>query len=266
MLGVLSAAPADKAQYERSSSNVYDAARVVTPKEFDTPRLLTLFREFAVAHCGRQKLARLTLAANRKDLINATNVNLPEGNLKGIPGLLRAEPSLLGTSIGQPVVAQLLCFGDEATAIVRRSSDVERYQISGDRDSFKLGAGRTGSTVVGFRLYVAPRNNATGPTPLPDIVHVYVKAEALPALEVAGAARRDLESRIGVMTFLTVRTDPFFFDRDGPRSDVFEIPSPKISIADFLTRPFVDCWPGNGPGDKEGCGLKRSHIGEYGGR
>ena len=95
MLGVLSAAPADNAQYERSSSNVYDAARVVTPKEFDTPRLLTLFREFAVAHCGRQKLARLTLAANRKDLINATNVNLPEGNLKGIPGLLRAEPSLL---------------------------------------------------------------------------------------------------------------------------------------------------------------------------
>jgi hypothetical protein len=248
--------------YERASQDVYDAAIVVGPQEFGTESLLATFRTFCATKCTQRKLARLRASTNEHDLRITGNVSLPDMLPGEIPKLLSLNPGYLGTAIGNPDIAQALCFGAEATAFVRRGDRVVSFQISGNHDSRELSVTGLDLTVVGFGFQAAPvPSSGGGRSASPDYLWIFARTKSLPTTAEAGAVRRHLESRIGARVFLTLRTDPFFFDYGGPRSDVFETPPAKVSVAEFLTRPFIACWPGDSPDAPGGCQLRSTHIG-----
>jgi hypothetical protein len=205
---------------------------------------MKVFKDFVATRCGQRKLARLTVAANERDLVNAINVALPAGRRERIPDLLTADPSLLGFDVGQPMIAEVLCFSGQVTARVRRGHSVRRHQLLGRDDARELNAHGLRLTLVGFRLStVSGRVGTPGPQDLPDRVWIYAATQVLPELKRAEAVRRDLQDRTGVETHLVLRTHPHFFDYRGPRCDVFEVPHPAISKEEFLRSPFIVCWP-----------------------
>jgi hypothetical protein len=256
------AAPAGRMLYERSSRDVYDAAVVVGPREFVTESLLSTFRAFCATQCTHRKLARLRASTNEHDLQVTGNVSLPDMLPGGIPDLLSLNPGYLGTAIGTPDIAQVLCLGGEATALVRRGDRMASYQISGSHDSREMSVSGLNLTVVGFSFRAAPVPSSGGErSASPDFLWVFARTKNLPSAKEADAVRRELESRIGVRSFLTLRTDPFFFDYGGPITDVFEIPPAEVSVAEFLTRPFIACWPADSPDGSGGCQLRNTHTG-----
>jgi hypothetical protein len=214
-----------------------------------------LFTRFVATQCTQGRLARLTVVTNLRDLINTSNVSLPEMPLKGIPSILKADPSLLGSGLDEPTVAQVLCFDGQASALVRRGGQVSKLQIDGSRDPREPMLGGLRARIVGFRLRPAPPGTSHSAL---DILSVYLRTSALPELAAAKAARAELERRIGTKTYLILRTDPFFFDYDGPRTDIFEQTIPRVSSAEFLCKPYIVCWPGDG---ESFCKLLRSHTG-----
>ncbi len=261
LIAPATAAPAERMLYERSSRDVYDAAVVVGPREFVTESLLSTFKAFCATQCTHRKLARLRVSTNEHDLQVTGNVSLPDMLPGGIPDLLSLNPGYLGTVIGTPDIAQVLCLGGEATALVRRGDHIASYQISGNHDSRELSASGLNLTVVGFSFQVGPVSSSGGErSASPGFLWVFARAKDLPSAEEAAAVRRDLESRIGVRSFLTLRTDPFFFDYGGPITDVFETPPAEVSVAEFLTRPFIACWPTDSRDGPGGCQLRKTHT------
>ena len=242
---------------EQSSARIYDARQVVKAQAFTPAQLSVLFAQFVSARCGQGKLARFTVSTNLRDLMNTSNVSLPEMSRKGIPNILKLDPSLLGNGLGEPSVAQVMCFDGQANALVRRSGQVSDFQIEGTRDPRELVLGDLHARLVGFRLRQAPPNTSHS---VVDMLSVYVRTPALPELAVAKTARAELERRTGTRTYLFLRTDPFFFDADGPRTDIFERPIPSVSSAVFLRRPYITCWP-KGGGDEPSCKLVPSPTG-----
>ena len=103
--------------YELDSKLVYDAARAVPRDGFEDARLLQTFRTFVASKCVDHRLARLIVSDNQLDLNRATNANLPPN----LPNPVLAR--LRGIS---PDVAQVLCFGNAATAVVRRANAVKK--------------------------------------------------------------------------------------------------------------------------------------------
>jgi hypothetical protein len=248
-------------QYEQasgliqSSGRIYDARQVVRPEAFTTAQLSALFSQFASARCGQGRLARLTVTTNLQDLINTSNVSLPEMPRKGIPNILKADPSLIGIGLNEPSVAQVLCFDGQASAFVRHGGQVSEFRISGSRDPRELILGELHARIVGFRLRPALTGTSHSAS---DVLSVYVRMSALPELVAAKAAHAELALRTGSWTVLVLRTDPFFFDYDGPRTDLFEKSIPNASSAEFLVRPYIVCWP---EGKASSCKLLRSHTG-----
>ncbi len=77
-----------------------------------------------------------------------------------------------------------------------------------------------------------------------------------PILEVAASIRDGVEHRTGLPSYLILRTDPFFWDMDGPKFDVLEVSVPRVSGREFLKRPYLSCPPSD---DHKPCLLKTSH-------
>ena len=217
-------ASAQGIQYQISSEKVYDAAKVLDNGAFQESKLLEIFKSFSATHCGRQPLARLTVAPSQRDLLDGLNSDLPELPRAAIPNLLSADSTLLCGDRRRSTVAQVLCFGGDATALVLQNGP--------------------------------PDVKSRDPHPLPDSLQVFLQARSLPDLESAARVRRDLEEAIGVRTTVVLRTDSFFFDYDGPRCNVFDVPTASISKEEFLARPFVMCAPGV---TRRDCFLLRSH-------
>ncbi len=262
LIGVAAAAPMEKVLYETSSRDAYDAAVVVGPKEFRVEALISMFKTFCETQGAHRQVARLRVSTNENDLRISGNVALPDIVPPAIPNLLSLNPGYyLGTALENLDIAEVWCWGGEATAFVRRGNRITRHQISGNHDSRELRVDRQDLTIVGFRLDAAPVPTPGARTLFPDFVRIFATTKSLPTVEEAAAVSRELQDRIGVRVFLTLRTDPHFFDYGGPRTDVFEVPSAKISVAEFLTKPFIACWPGDDHDPLGGCQLRSTHIG-----
>jgi hypothetical protein len=261
LIGVAGAAPAGRMLYEHSSRDAYDAAVVVEPEDFRVESLLLRFKTFCETQGAHRKVARLRASTNAYDLRISGNVTLPDIVPTGIPNLLSLNPGYLGTALENPDIAEVLCLEAEATALVRRGDRVVSHQISGKHDSRELSVDGLDLTIVGFKLDAAPVSTLEARSLFPDFLRIFARTKSLPTVDEAAAIRRDLEDRIGVRVFLTLRTDPFFFDCGGPRADVFEVPPAKISVAEFLTKPFIACWPGDDHDPAGGCQLRSTHIG-----
>ena len=247
LFGWVTLVPAQNLAYEHASVNVYDAARVIGYGGFSRPALLERFKSFSAGQCADRRLARWIVAADERSLMNSINVHLPPLRRDRIANLLRADPTLIGANLGPMTAAQVLCFGGSVTALVRQGDRLTRYQLGGSQDSREVNLRGQQLTIVGFELDSVPRTVAKDdPSSLPDQVWIYARMHALPTLEGATVLRSDLESLIGVQTRLVVRTDPFFFDYRGPRTDVFEVPTANISTEQYLNRPYIVWWPGGG--------------------
>ena len=250
------AAQTSRFEFEQSSKGVYDAARLVSSGDFATPKLLERFKQFGVTECAQRQLARLTVVTNERDLENVVNVRLPAIPRARIPIMLAADPTLLGSNLGQLNSAEVICFDGSVTAFVRRDGKVSQYRLSGENDVRDLNLRALRLTFVGFKLErERPDVAKHDPNPLPDMVWIYAKTDALPTLGAAAAARSQLESQIKTRTYLILRTAPFFFDYGGPRSDLFEVQHSTASTREFLVRPYIECWP-NGTGGS--CRLVKS--------
>ncbi len=226
---------AQDASYISSSSHVYDEARVLDPTKFTRSSLLEQFRSFAALECSGKSLARLILAPTQEELGKVTNVSFVLDDLTsaGVDRLVSSNPSLLGQGVRRLSVAQLLCIAGESTAHLRIGGRVEQYRLSGTGDSRRWNVGQAGLTLVGFNLRSGGR----------EWISAFVRTKVLPDLNSATAIREDLEHRTGVQTYLILRTDPFFWDMDGPKFDPFDVPVPRISGKEFLTRPYISCPP-----------------------
>jgi hypothetical protein len=235
--------PAQDFSFEQRSAHVYDVARIIATKEFRGDTLLRVFRRFVDSECGRRVLVRLTVSTNQRDLANAINTNLPN---------LTSNFLLLAQGLGEPNVAQVMCFGSDASAVIRRGTTVMHYQIAGTRDTRELPVAGAHVTFVGFRLRAEPSGSSDA-NPLPERLWIYGKADHLPDTDRASSIRRELERLTGVRTYLILRTDPFFFDYDGPVCDIFEHRLPKIIPEQFLRVPYVVCSP------DQTCRLLDSH-------
>jgi hypothetical protein len=224
---------AQDASYTKKSVHVYDTAMVITRAEFENRDLLDRFGRFVRSQCQGRQLARMIVSTKNLDLVRSTNTELPS-----VVGDLRT----LERGLGPLNVAQVMCFGGQATALIRRGDSIERYQIAGNRDSLKVNGLGMDLLLVGLRLHPgADISDATHT--FPDRVWLYAKTKDLPDIRRAATVHAALQRQIGIPTYLIVRTDSFFFDYDGPLCDVFEMPTPKISKSEFLARPFVVCHP-----------------------
>ncbi len=234
--------------YKRESSRVYDEGRVVEAKLFSPSTLLEQFRAFATAECSGRKLARLIVAPTQVELAKAINVSfvLDDMTSAAIEKFVLANPALLGQDVGRLNVAQVLCVGENATAMIRSGDRVEQHQISGPADSRKWSVRGTEVTFVGFSVHAGAR----------EWISAFLRTLVLPDPETAAAIRDDLERRTGIRTYLILRTDPFFWDMDGPKFDAFEVPVPRISSKEFLTRPFVSCPPSD---NQKPCRVETFH-------
>jgi hypothetical protein len=234
--------------YMRESSRVYDAARVAEPQTFTAPILLKEFKGFVGLQCANRKLARLTVAPTKEDLVKVVNkIWFADGlTRRGIAGMVVPN---LGKDADELRAAQVLCVGDYATAIIRNGHHVERFQLSGSQDSRAWKAQGMDLTLEGFHV----RGDE-----VEGWVSAFIRAKDLPNLETAAVVRDELEHRTGVRIDMVLRTDPFFFDVDGPKFDAFEVPAPKISVDEFLSRPYISCPPSDGR-RRPPCRLETTH-------
>jgi len=254
----VTAAQTSRFEYEQSTKGVYDAARLVSSGDFVNAKLLEVFKQFGVTECAQRQLARLTVVTNERDLENVVNVRVPAIPRARIPIMLAADPTLLGSNLGQLNSAEVLCFDGSVTAFVRRDGKVSKYRLSGEDDVRDLNLPALRLTLVGFRLErERPDVAKHDPNPLPDMVWIYARTDALPTLGAAAAARSQLETQIKTRTYLILRTAPFFFDYGGPRFDLFEVRPSTTSMREFLAQPYIECWP-NGTGGS--CRLVKSPI------
>jgi len=250
----------DRVLYERSSAGAYDAGIVVGPEGFQPGPLLTLLRTFWASKGAHLKLSRLRVSPSERDLQITGNVDLPDMPPGEIPRLLALTPGYLGGAVGQPDIAEVLCVGANATALVRRAGRVVSYQIAGELDARDLPVSGMSLAIVGFRVDAVAGAGADPRGAYPGSVRIFVRMGNLPAPEKAAAARRELQVRLGTRTFLVLRTDPFFFEYGGPRTDVFEVPPPEVSAAEYLAKPSIACWPPSGHDPVGGCQLRRPYA------
>jgi hypothetical protein len=233
--------------YTFESANIHDTARLVEPAMFAPDPLLSELRAFAVRECNQRIIARLIVAATPRDLAAAVNAQFMEMSSTGVANASLSSPGVLGQNVVTLRVAQVLCVGGDATAIIRQGKDVTQYQLAGSHDSRKWNVRGLNFTLVGFHLH---GDDA-------DIwMQAFVRTEVLPNIETAAAIRDEIERRTGIQTLLAVRTDPFFWDMGGPKFDVFEVPVPRISGQEFLTRPYISCPPAR---EHQPCRIRTSH-------
>ena len=238
-------------EYVHSSKFVYDAARVVGLREFAAPSLMETFRRFIADHCVDRSLARLTIAASDSDLMKVMNMRLPEGARAGISKLIDLDRTLLGADLEQSSIAQVWCVAGNATAFVRTAGKISRYHLRGSSSARDILPGGLALTLVGFSM------TGQGTGNLNTEVRVFARTHSLPTKEVAQQARARLEEIVRTPTFLFLRTDDHFFDCGGPRSDPFAQAMQPPSTDQFLSAPFVVCWPG---GDLAACRIVSSHA------
>jgi hypothetical protein len=241
-------ASAQDGSYRHESNGIRDEARVVEPKSFTSSTLTRQFRAFVSSACSGRRLVRLIVAPTDQELGKAVNFSffLDDVTSAVIEAFVRRNPGLLGQGIGELNVAQALCVGENATALIRNRNRIEQYQLSGTNDSRRWSVGGTEVTLVGFSLHSGAR----------EWISAFLRTKVLPGPDVAASIRDDLERRTGIPTYLILRTDPFFWDMDGPKFDVFEIPVPRISSSEFLRRPYLSCPPSD---NKKTCRLETSH-------
>lgn len=242
-------------EYVRAADQLYDEARLVGAEDFVLPKLMEIFNRFSATECRQQKLARLTIAVNNADLMNIINVSLPAGMRSRLPALLKLDRSLLGADLDRSMAAQVLCFGGNATASVRQGPNLSRYQLRGSNEAKDIKINDLRLSIVGFSLSVD--SVSKGADHLKTEIRLFARTPALPTENAAKAVRVELERLFGVPTYLFLRTDSHFFDYGGPRSDAFEKLTGVPSIDDFLTKPFIDCWPDSRQG---GCRIMKCHT------
>ncbi len=246
LLTVVNVYADDVILYEHNSRHIYDRAEIVKPMEFDDRRLTARLRDFAISQRGKHVLARLTVGPRRSDVQSALNNDLP--------GLRVHLPVLKTGLVPAPNVAQVLVFNGNATAYIRRNNYFKQYQLFGEQSARKWDVQSLSLTVVGFRLRTDPRGPNTAHDQLPDRVWIYAVAREIPDLTNVSAMYDLIGKQLGTITFLILRTDPFFFDFDGPLCDPFEVPGSKLSEHDFLTKPFIVCQP-----TAERCKVRTTH-------
>ena len=247
-LVVASLSHAQDASYKLVSTVAYDQARLIDPNMFARSILLEQFKEFVTRECSARGLARLILAPTKTDLAKAVNVHffLDDLTSAGIEKFVASSPSLLGQDVSTLNVAQVLCVGGDSAVMIRNGDQVDRYQISGKTDPRKWNAQGSDFTFVGFALHAGAR----------EWISAFIRAKTLPDLEVAASIRDGVEHRTGLPSYLILRTDPFFWDMDGPKFDVLEVSVPRVSGREFLKRPYLSCPPSD---DHKPCLLKTSH-------
>jgi hypothetical protein len=76
-----------------------------------------------------------------------------------------------------------------------------------------------------------------------DFTWLYIRAKDILELDVAKSIHDELEKKIGVATFLILRTDSFFVEYDGPAADIFAKSLPEGSAVGFLQKPHIVCAP-----------------------
>lgn len=227
---VLFSADGTRFSYLQESRYVCDAARVLPSTTFEPSHVRGVLKQFVRSECAGRKLARLTLAASDRDLRLVGNANLPSRLPNPAPDSARQE-SL--------AAAQVMCFGDLATAWVRQHGVVTRYQLLGVGDAREIVRRPVNMKLVGFRLRPGWKDGVG--TPAPDRVWLYAQVDELPDLDTAARIYSAFESQLGVVVYLVIRTDSLFFHYDGPYFDAFTVPVPEISDQEYLARPLITC-------------------------
>src|ERR1051326_5798379 len=219
--------------YVRESKGVYDEARVMPPTDFTTLRLRAQFESFVSRQCTNQKLARLVVAPTQQELAKIVNkIWFADGVTS--TGIARMMVPNLTRDTQDLRAAQALCIDGNSTALVRQENRVERLQLSGSHDTRRWNIYSFDCTIVGFQI----RGDSVD-----GWVSLFVRTNVLPNDQVATSIRDELQRHIGVRMDMILRTDPFFWDVDGPRFDAFDIPTPSVSVEEFMSRKFVSCPP-----------------------
>jgi hypothetical protein len=230
--------------YKRSSALVYDAAVLIKPSDFDAGLLRETFDRFASQECGTRKLARMIVATSERDLGDAINAILP--------GAV-SESQIHSAQSRNLKVAQVLCFEGRITSFVRDGRAIRRDALRGSADSRNVTVEGMPLTIIGFRLRAESLQAAPSvPNALPDRVWLYARAKVLPSAQLAAQIHASLQRRVGVQLYLIVRTDPYFFDFDGPICDLFETSAGESYTKALLAQPSMVCTP---VGDQARCGL-----------
>ena len=232
--------------YVYQSGTVYDGARTVKRQDFRQAELLEFFSRFVDKECRERKLARLTVSPSVWSLRTTFNSALPE-----VDSTNSVRDGSFRLHLGNPDVAQLWCFDNEATALVRRSDGtITRHQIAGRSDAREPTIAGTKLTLIGMNLRPGTAASITPANPhLFDTVSLYVLVGKLPELSLAKSIHEELENKVGINVFLTLRTDPFFVQYAGPPWDIFTVPLPEGSAVRFLDRPHIVCPPRTTGGD-----------------
>ena len=227
--------------YQRAATNsVFDESRIIDPARFTVGELLRSFQDFRTSRCNAYPLARLIVATSKEDLLLGTNTVHPE-ILGGNPAATFAK-WYLSADISRTRLAQVWCFDGRATSWIRSEDKIQRYELSGGKDSREITILGTNLKIVGFllRLIDLPPRHGDKREPNP-LVSIFATTDVLPSLEIAKNIKKELERETRAEVILVIRTDSVFFVFDGPAQDLFAIPLKRISETKFLSQPSVVC-------------------------
>jgi hypothetical protein len=212
--------------YTHEYATIVDRAELIPNLMIDGRDTLSRLQSFVDQECPGKTLARLTVSSHDSDLLLATNpVMMPETAPAKVisAGWVRFD-------FGRPEVAQVWCFGGDATAFLRTKGGLIQRQLKGERSARDPVVNGETVHLIGMRVRTSS-------------VTLYCHTRELPVLEVAQSLHHALEEKIGANISLILRTDYFFYQEDGPLWDVFSDPLPTASAVGYLNRPHIECPP-----------------------
>jgi hypothetical protein len=229
--------------YRHEYATVLDNAELIANGKVDESNILPRLEAFVDRDCQGKALARLTVSPYDSDLVLGTNpVMMPEADPDKVisAGWVRFD-------FGRPEVAQVWCFGGDATAFLRTKTGVIRRQLKGKRSARDPIVNGTTVHLIGLRVGASS-------------TQLYCHATELPTLGEAQSLHHALEELIGADVSLILRTDPFFYEEGGPLWDIFSVPLPKGSAVGYLNRHHIECPPSS---DSHRCEARDSWIPSY---
>ena len=232
-LGSQEPASSSRSIYRKEVGRTIDEARVGWPRGASVAQLKFILDDFVRSDCTSRSLGRLIFGATEADLVPLRNSSILDLNLGMVRDWSVRFPEFLGRGVSQLQVAQVVCLGGSATALIRVGTTVTRYQLTGESDTELRTVGGLSYVLQGFNLFGPVDGHIWG--------IFFIRVATLPTLDEALNMRKDLVDLVNVPIALNVRTDPFFWAYDGPRFDPFQVPVPRLSGEQFLNSPYISC-------------------------
>jgi hypothetical protein len=205
-----------------STGSVYDEIVFVDSRSFTYKRILALCEQVLRDKSASYRLIRLTAGVSEFDVLPLVKSET----------IAYFDPARLNTKWRDSAnVAQMIYRDGSAIVRIKTGKQVVYKQLRGHNDPSEIDL---------VDVHYVLRSFATdGKNSGLEWARFCVTANPLPTLEQAKALVRELQAFSHVS--LTVRTDSFFREYEGPYADIFNPPYPSFTEDDYYQTPQITC-------------------------